>query len=135
MNIWVNSVNWTLKVPSINQWSFCGRRSRFSVVPKHQNTRIISHRRKLVSLVNIWRYSGKTILFNEVMLAYGRSFFCYCRSIALCETVYDGNEIPRKLCWIICLGLSTVVIALRRISAMVFIALLLRIWSMVMRSL
>ena len=59
------------------------------------------------------------ISFNEVMLAYGSSFFFLRRSIALCEAalceaalceaalceaVYDGNilavcnEIPRELC-------------------------------------
>ena len=84
-----------------------------------------------MSLVDFWRDSGMEISFNEVTLAYGRSFFFLRRSIALCKAVYDGNilavcnEIPRELCWIICLGLSTVVIALRRISATVFFASLL----------
>jgi len=87
-----------------------------------------SQRRKLASLVDFCRVYGMAILFNEVMLAYGRSFFFY---VALCEAVYDGskptvcNEIPSELCWMICLGLSTVVNALRRISATVFFASLL----------
>ena len=132
VNNWVNSAGETLKVPSINQWSFCCRRIRFSVVPnirmRASSSAPESHRRKLVPLVDFCRGSGMAISFTEVTLAYGRSFLSLRRSIALCEAAYDGkilavcNEIPSELCWIICLGLSTVVIALRRISATVFFA-------------